>query len=143
MSTRRALSLIEVVLAIVILGLAIPPLVIQINAGVSQQEAALVQQTLTQLAAERVWEIFTDHADPTRGYAYIEQKAYPDETDPGGLNGYQRQTTIREVSPADFITPQVGSGLKRFQIVVTGPGNRSLAVESLVTNVAGAAGSSK
>jgi type II secretory pathway pseudopilin PulG len=135
--TRNALSLIEVVLAIVVLGLAIPPLVIQIGTGVRQQEAALVQQNLTQLAAERVWEIAADHADPARGYAYIEQKVYPDETDPAGLKGYQRRTTIREVSPADFLTPQAGSGIKRFQVVVTGPGDRSFMVESFVTNVAG------
>ena len=138
--TRPALSLVELIMAIVILGLAIPPLVVQINTGVCQQAAALVQQNLTKLAAERMWEIAADHANPTRTYAYITDAAYPAETDPGGLAGYTRQTTIIEVSPVDYVTPQVGSGIKRFRIVVTGLGNRSLTIESLVTNVTGALG---
>jgi type II secretory pathway pseudopilin PulG len=139
--TRRALSLVELIIAIVILGLALPPLVIQVGNGVRQQAAALVQQTLTQLAAERIWEIATDHANPTRGYAYITEAAYPAESAPRGLAGYTRQTTIIEVSPADYVTPQVGSGIKRFRIVVTGLGNHSLTIESMVTNITGALGS--
>ena len=140
MTTRRGLSLVEVVLAIVILGLSVPPLVFQINAGVQQQEMALIQQNLTHLAALRMWEIFADHANPTRGYAYIASAAYPAETAPLSLRGYTRQTEIREVSPTDCVTPQPGSGIKRFRIVVTGPNERSFAVESLVTNVPGAQG---
>ena len=138
--TCRALSLVELIIAIVILGLAIPPLVIQVGTGVRQQAAALVQRNQTQLAAERMWEISADHANPTRGYAYITDAAYPAETAPRVLAGYTRQTTIIEVSPTDYGTPQVGSGIKRFRIVVTGLGNHSLTIESLVTNVTGALG---
>jgi hypothetical protein len=46
------------------------------------------------------------------------------------------------VSGADFITPQEGSGLKRFRVEVTGPKNHAWTVESLVTNIPGAAGES-
>ena len=45
--TCRALSLVELIIGIVILGLAIPPLVVQVGTGVRQQAAALVQQNLT------------------------------------------------------------------------------------------------
>ena len=141
MTRRRGLSLIEVVVAIVILGLAVPPLLYQVAAGVQQQEATLIQQHLTQLAAERMWEIFADHANPTRGYDYIKDSAYPDEDAPRALQGYTRQTEVREVSPADYLTPQAGSGIKRFRIVVSGLDNHSFVVESFVTNVPGAAGS--
>jgi type II secretory pathway pseudopilin PulG len=130
-----------VVLAIVILGLIVPPLVLQLGAGAQQQGAVLVQQNLTQLARERMAEIFTDHANPTRGYAYIQNSAYPTEDAPGGRSGYTRQTTIREVSPTDYVTAQPGSGIKRFRIVVTGPSGQSVAVESFVTQLAGAVGS--
>jgi len=142
MTNRRALSLIEVVIAIVILGLAVPPLMFQMAAGLQQQQAALVQQELTQLASERMWEVFADHANPTRGYDYIEDSAYPDETTPRGLTGYTRQTTIKEVSPMDYATPQAGSGIKRFRVLVSGPQGGSLVIESFVTDVPGAAGSS-
>jgi type II secretory pathway pseudopilin PulG len=142
MRKLRGLSLVEVVIAIVILGLAVPPLLFQMAAGIQQQEATLVQQDLTQLASERMWEIFADHANPTRGYTYIEDSAYPDETAPRGLDGYTRHTTIREVSPSDYVTPEADSGIKRFRILVTGPGGGSLVIESFVTNVPGAAGAS-
>jgi prepilin-type N-terminal cleavage/methylation domain-containing protein len=139
MTDRRGLSLIEVVLAIVILGLAVPPLMYAMAAGLRQQEATLIQQDLSQLASERMWEVFADHADPTRGYSYIVNAAYPDESAPRGLAGYTRQTTIREVSSTDYVTEQAGSGIKRFRIVVTGPQDASLVIESFVTNVPGAA----
>ena len=82
MTMHRGLSLIEVVLAIVILGLAVPPLLLSISAGVQQQQSTMIEQNLVQLASERMWGIFTDHADPTRGYAAITAAAYPNETAP-------------------------------------------------------------
>ena len=138
MRHARALSLIEVVFAIVILGLAIPPLLVQVSAGVQAQETALIQQNLSQLAAERMNEIFADHANPTRGFAYIQGGVYPNETAPRGLTGYGRQTEIREVSAVNYVTPQAGTGLKRFRVTATGPRNQSLVVESFVSDTPGA-----
>ena len=122
---------------IFILGLAVPPLLISITAGVQQQQSTLIEQNLVQLASERMWGIFTDHADPTHGYAAITAAAYPNETAPRALSGYTRRTEIREVSPTDYATSQPASGIKRFRVTVTGPQNRSLSVESFVTNVPG------
>jgi prepilin-type N-terminal cleavage/methylation domain-containing protein len=136
--TRRGLSLIEVVVAIVILGLAVPPLMLSMAAGVQQQEESLIQQELTQLASERMWEVFTDHANPTRGYAYLTNAAYPDEDAPHGLTGYLRQIRLREVSAADYSTPEAGSGLKRFRIIVTGPRGLLLTIDSFVADIPGA-----
>ena len=138
----RALSLIEVVIAMVLLGLAVPPLLLQIAAGVKQQEATLIEQNLAHLASEKMWQILADHADPTRGYDTVVSAAYPNETAPDGLTGYTRRTEVREVSPADYITSQAGSGIKRFRIQVSGPRNQSLTVESFVADIPGAVGSS-
>jgi len=143
MTMRRGLTLIEVVVAIVILGLAVPPLMFQLTAGVQQQEAALIQQDLIQLASEQMWKVFADHAVTTRGYAYIVDKAYPTESAPRGLKGFTRETTIREVSPKDYVTSDPGSGIKRFRILVTGPRNHSLVVEAFVADVGGALGPAK
>ena len=137
MTQRRSLSLIEVVLAIVILGLAVPPLLLSISAGVQQQQSALVEQNLVQLASERLWGVHTDHADPTHGYAAITAAAYPNETAPRGLAGYTRRTEIREVSPTNYATSQPGSGIKRFRVTVTGPHHHALTVESFVTKLPG------
>ena len=142
MNRRRGLALIEVILAMIILALAVPPLMLQVAAGVQQQEAARIEQNLVHLASVRMWQVFTDHADPTRGYAAITAAAYPEEVAPDGLTGYTRRTDVREVSPVDYITPQAGSGIKRFRIEVTGPQDHSLTVESLVTDIPGAAAAS-
>ncbi len=140
--TRRALSLIEVILAMVILALTVPPLLLQVAAGVQQQAAVQIEQNLVRLASARMWQVFTDHADPAHGYDAITAAAYPEEAAPDGLAGYTRRTDVREVSPADYVTPQAGSGVKRFRVQVSGPQDHSLTVESLVTDIPGATGSS-
>jgi prepilin-type N-terminal cleavage/methylation domain-containing protein len=137
MTTHRGLSLIEVVLAIIILGLAVPPLLFSISAGAKQQQSTMIEQNLVQLASERLWAISAQHADPTRGYAAITAATYPNETAPRAMTGYTRRTEIREVSPSDYTTSQPASGIKRFRVTVTGPGKQSLTVESFVTNVPG------
>lgn len=140
MSRRRAISLFEVVVAMVIMGLAIPPLFIQIAADVQQQRAFLVQRNLTRLASDRMWEIFTDHAESGRGYDYVEDSAYPDESDVEGLSGYSRSTEVIEVNTTDFISPQTDSGVKRFKVAVNGPDGRVMKIESFVVRIPGSVG---
>jgi prepilin-type N-terminal cleavage/methylation domain-containing protein len=134
-SARRGMSLIEVVLAMVILSLAIGPVLLSVAAGAAQQQSALIEQNLVELASERLWGVFVDRTDPTKGYAAITSAAYPNETAPRGLTGYSRRTEIREVSPTDYYTPQAGSGLKRLRVTASGPGNRTLVIESLVADL--------
>ncbi|MGD8451487.1 MAG: type II secretion system protein [Phycisphaerae bacterium] len=137
MKRRRAMSLIEVVLAIVILGLAVPPLMIQLGTAAHAQGAAMINMNLVQLAGERVNEVHADRASPKRGYAHVIAANYPDEKDAGGLAGYQRVTTVREVSAADYLTVQPGSGIKRVRVDVTGPDGSTLRVETFVADLPG------
>jgi len=134
MRPRRGLSLIEVVIAIVLLALAAGPLAIQLAESLQARQQALTQQVLTQLAAGRMHEVYADAATPTRGYAWITATHYPSESDPHGMRGFRRTTTIREVDPADFLTPRPGSGLKRVQVRVTGPGGQQLVVDFFVAS---------
>lgn len=137
---RRAMTLIEVVMAVAILGLVIPAIAIQIAASVKSRCGEQTDATLVQLASERLNEILADHANPKRGYAYIATTAYPAESNPHGLAGYARTTEVREVSEIDFTTPKPGGGIKRFVIDVVGPGERTLRIESAVTDVPGYGG---
>ena len=136
MNIRRAMSLIEVVLAIVILGLAVPPLMIQLGAAVRSQTTSVLQLNMVQLASERLNEVLADYADQSRGYAYIITGNYPGEADPAGFKGYKRVTTVREVDPADYVSAQPGSGIKRLRIDVTGPDGNTLQLESFVVELA-------
>lgn len=137
---RRGMSLIEVVLSIVILGLTVPAMVLQLHSAIAAQTAARVQGNLVMLADARINEIFADRRDPTRGYGYIAAGSYPDEEAPAGLDRYMRQTEIREVDPADLSSPQGGSGIKRIRVTVTGPDDGMLQVETFVADVGGVIG---
>lgn len=139
MKLQRGMSLIEVVLALVIVALAVPPLVFQIAGSAQQQQRLLVQRNLTRLASERLTAILADHANPTRGFVYIENANYPDETEPGGLSGYARRTEVRAVNPADFLTELPGSDVKRIRITTSGPDEATLVIETFATNIPGAA----
>lgn len=135
---RRAMSLVEVVFAILILGLAVPPLLVQVGTGAQQQQAAMVQTNLVQIASERLNDILADHANPLRGYAYLVDASYPLNSAPRGLTGYTLRTELREVSGADYLSVQAGSGIKRVRITASGPQNQTLVIESFVSDTPGA-----
>ncbi len=138
MSGRRGLSLVEVVVAIVVLGLAVPPVIVQISVAARAQAVAVVEQNLNQLATERIGEVFADQVNKSRGFNYIQTAAYPTESAPRSMTGYTRQTEVREVSSTDFVTPAPGSGIKRFRVIVTGPDGERITVESFVVDLLGA-----
>ncbi len=135
---RRALSLVEVVFAVVILGLAVPPLLVQVGAGTQQQQAALIQTNLVQIASERLNDILADHTNPLRGYTYLIDASYLLNNAPRGLTGYTLRTELREVSGTDYLSVQAGSGIKRLRITASGPQNQTLVVESFVSDTPGA-----
>ena len=134
-ATRTALSLVEVVVAMVVLGLAIPPLVIQIGASARARVVTTSEQNAAQLASDRLGEIFADQVNPTRGYAYVQTSAYPVETAPCGFTGYTRTTEVREVSATDFVSPLANSGIKRIRVTVAAPDNTSIKLESFVCDL--------
>lgn len=138
MQRRPAMSLIEVVIAMVILALAVVPISVQLRAGVDSYGQARVQTDLVELARERLCAIYLDHANPLRGYAAITAAAYPSENNAGGMSGYTRATTVKEVDPQDFKTAKAGSGVKRVKISVVGPNQKTLSIEAVVCDVPGA-----
>ena len=132
MTRNRALSLIEVVLAIVILALAVPPLMIQLNTAVRAQVSTMHQMMSVQLASERVGEVQAACIDIGRGYTYVDAANYPLENDAAGFSGFTRQTEVREVSTADYTTQETDSGVKRIRITVSDPEGNSLVTETFV-----------
>ncbi|MBN2445851.1 MAG: hypothetical protein JXO22_03955 [Phycisphaerae bacterium] len=126
-------------LAIVVLGLSVPALMFQLSAAIEAQTRSAIHLSLVQLADELMSEIFADRTDATRGYDYITEANYRPEDDLAGFDGYERHTTVVEVSGTDFATPQAESGIKRFRVEVRGPDGASLVVESFVTDSAAGA----
>lgn len=134
MSRRRSLSLIEVVIAVVLLALAAGPLAIQLTQALRTRQEALTQHQLVTLAAERMHEVYADLATAGRGYAWISGRRYPTENGPDGLTGFRRTTDVREVDPSDFLTPRPGSGLKRVRVRVSGPDRQRFVVDFFVAS---------
>jgi hypothetical protein len=74
-----------------------------------------------QLAAEKMERIIADKA--FRGYQYLHNGNYPNETLDAPLAGYRRWVTFPEVNPDDLATSQPGSGVKLVTVVVAWGGN--------------------
>ncbi len=87
-------SLIELVLVILILGLAVLPLVQQM--AVSSKHAADGWSTTaaTFLARERLEQVQADRNAASRGYAWITGANYPAEASLPGYAGFARTTTV-------------------------------------------------
>lgn len=87
-------SLFELVLVILLLGVATLPLVNQL--AVTGQHSADGQSATSAvlLARERMEEAAADRDAPGRGYAWVTAANYPVENPVAGFPGYTRTTTI-------------------------------------------------
>ncbi len=113
---RAGFTLIEVVAALVVLGIAVPPvLAFLAQSGVKgvfpeRQTAAYF------LAIEKLETIIADRHSPTRGYAYLTAANYPEEA---LADGFTRTVAFQEVAPTNLSTVQPGSGYLRITVTVS------------------------
>ena len=121
-------SLIELVLVILLLGLATLPLVNQIT--MTSQHAADGQSAASAvlLARERLEEAAADRAAPGRGYAWVTTANYPVENPVAGFPGYSRTTTVSADSTYLSIT------FKVVTVTVTSPTAPALSTATWVVN---------
>jgi prepilin-type N-terminal cleavage/methylation domain-containing protein len=109
-------TLIEVVAAVVLLGIAVPPILAFLaQSGVKgvfpeRQTAAYF------LAVEKLETIIADRHSPNRGYAYLTTANYPAET---LSDGYTRTVAFQEVAPTSLASAQSGSGYLRITVTVS------------------------
>jgi Tfp pilus assembly protein PilV len=109
-------SILEAVAAIVLLGIAVPPILSFLLEG-ARGGIFPERQTISYfLAMERMEEIIADRHSSSRGYSYLIPAHYPDES---LTDGYVRMVAFSEVSPADLATPQSGSGYLKITVTVT------------------------
>src|SRR5262249_51889229 len=100
----RGFTLIEVVLAIVIAGIAILPLsMLFANASIRSADARNVT-VASQLAQAKMEEIAADKRSFARGFAFLEPGRYPPETRATAFPGYRRSVTIAPDSTFDGVT---------------------------------------
>lgn len=88
----------------------------------------------TELASEKI-ELIT--ADRTfQGFYSITTANYPAETLQGDFSGFTRSVQITEVNPANFTSPQSGSGYKRIDVLVNwgNAANESVIISTVLSD---------
>jgi len=118
--TRRGFTLIEVIIAMVILVVGILAMSAAVGQFVRQTSQSEVQTVATQLAQERLQMIQMDPA-----YGNLETTYAGSESSLPGAAGFARKTVITLVGGAGQTTD-----FKRITVTVTGPGLRTPVVRT-------------
>ncbi len=137
----RGFSLIELVIVIVILGVASVGLMSVFSTGTRKSADPLLQNQALQLAQEKLDIVLGDRMNPARGFAYITSANYPAESPVAGFPGFDRSMTTCCVTAPDLnavspcTAPPCASGYTHVTVTVAQaalPG--SVTVETLVTS---------
>jgi Tfp pilus assembly protein PilV len=130
---RGAFTLIEAVIALVVLGVAVPPMLVAVKDAAARRADLVLASRARWLAAERLEDILADRASATRGYAYVTPGHYPAEASVAGFPNFARSVSVVETGP-NFAP---GTGLKTVTVSVSwrdGRGRpRTLHLSSVVT----------
>lgn len=121
--SQRAFSLIEAIIAIVILSVAVPPMFWAIRDAAARRVEPVMLARARWLAAEKIEDIIADRHCATRGYAYLMTSSYPAEASLSGFTGFSRSVTIVERG-ADLVTP--GAGYKVATVRVSYPASHGV-----------------
>ena len=134
MRARAGYTLIEIVITVVLAGLALPPL-LNVFAQASLQSARPdLHTTAMNLARERMETLAADKFNPSRGYAYLVAGNYPAESPVGGFL-FSRSVAFTDVAASDLSTVQAGSGYRKAVVTVTWEGGAaSVVLRSVFTD---------
>jgi hypothetical protein len=131
--TRRSTTIIEIVMAIVILSIALPPLIASFADASRQTILPAQMEVASFLATERMEEIVARRYRGIEGgqpsYTALTASNFPDEIPVTGFPSYERRVTFTEV---DWRLSAVGSpaGYRKATVIVSWNGGAEhLAVE--------------
>ena len=132
---RPALTLIEAIIAVVILAVAMPALLMATSDAQRRRVDPIMTARARWLAAERLEDVIADRHSASRGYTYIVPGHYPDESPVSGFAGFSRTVSIAETGPS---LAGSGTGYKTVTVTITYPGapgaSRSLAISTVLTD---------
>lgn len=132
---RRALTLLEVVCAVVIIGIAAPALLTAVRDATVRRASVQQQVVARWLACEKLEDITADRHSATRGWSYIAAGNYPAETTVTGFAGFSRTTAIVETG-VDLTT--AGTGYRKVTVTVTYPdardGTKAITLATVLTD---------
>jgi prepilin-type N-terminal cleavage/methylation domain-containing protein len=133
---EKGFSLIELVIVIVILGIASVGLMTLFSTGTKRSADPLLENQGLQLAQEKMDIINGDRANSGRGFTYITSTNYPAESPVTGFPGFSRTVTTFCVTAADLNTstgaPPCASGFTHVTVTVSQAVIGTVTVESIV-----------
>jgi prepilin-type N-terminal cleavage/methylation domain-containing protein len=132
--TARGFSLIEAIVAIVILSLSVPSMLWAVREMHNKRVDPIQASRARWLASEKLEDIIADRNSTTRGYPYLLSANYPAEPSVAGFPGFSRTVTLTETT-ADLSTP--GTGYMRATVTVgyigAGGAARTLSLSTVLT----------
>lgn len=130
-----AFTLIEAIIATVVLATAMPPMLIGVRDASSRRTDAILASRARWLAAERLEAALADRHSSARGYAWVLSSAYPAEASVTGYPNFSRSTTVTETGAS---LSGAGTGYKSVSVTVSwrdGRGTvRTLSLSTVVTD---------
>lgn len=132
---RRAFTLVEAIVSVVILATATPGIMWAIREAHRDRVSPVKASYARWLATEKLEDIIADRHSTTRGYTYLVNANYPAESTITGSAGFTRAVAINETA-VDLAT--AGTGFKKATVTVNwtdGRGfARSLAIATIITD---------
>jgi type II secretory pathway pseudopilin PulG len=132
---RRGFTLMEGIVAVVLLGTALPPMMWAIRAAQIRRVSAALASRARWLATEKLEDVVADRHSSTRGYAWLTGANYGAETPVAGFGQFNRSVAFVETA-ADLVS--AGTGYKKATVTVswtdtTGTA-RSIAIATIITD---------
>lgn len=132
---RRGFTVMESIVALVILAVAVPPMLWAIREQHKDRISPVLSSRARWLASEKLEDIIADRHSTTRGYAYLTASNYPAEGTVPGYPGFARAVEFRETG-ADLAS--AGTGYKRATVTVSwsdpSGSTRTLSIATVVTD---------
>jgi type II secretory pathway pseudopilin PulG len=132
---RRAFTLVEAIVSVVILATATPGIMWAVREAHRDRVSPIKTSYARWLITEKLEDIIADRHSTSRGYTYLINSNYPAEATIAGYPGFTRSVAINETG-ADLVS--AGTGYKQVAVTVNwtdARGNaRSLVISTIVTD---------
>lgn len=132
---RRGFTLIEGIVAIVILATATPAILWAVKEAHLGRVNPILASRARWLATEKLEDIIADRHSTTRGYTYLAAGNYPAEASVPGYTQYTRSVSFTETGP-DLVSS--GTGYKKVTVTLGWTDSRgvarNLAVSTIITD---------
>lgn len=134
-SSHTGFTLIEVIIAVVVMAIAIPPVFWALRDTNVRRVNPINISRARWLVNEKIEDVLADARSTTRGYSYLTNANYPSESPVAGFTGFSRSVAVSE-SGASLVAGS-GTGYKTIAVTVNyvdGKGvTRALNISTVVT----------